>query len=177
MHSGLRSQRGSGQLFAPNMQTHSSPLPPDAYPIATIAAYGPDDQRATKLVVAIFPTPGLSAPSVLQTWRGSHFDIREDPGTAAEVTQFVMAHGVKRVVSPETILGCPHDEGTDYPRGTACPHCAFWAGRQRAAEAVLRNPPPPVAVKPTPVKAEPKAGRNDPCPCGSGKKFKRCCAT
>jgi len=21
----------------------------------------------------------------------------------------------------------------------------------------------------------PKAGRNDPCPCGSGKKFKRCC--
>jgi hypothetical protein len=21
-----------------------------------------------------------------------------------------------------------------------------------------------------------KAGRNDPCPCGSGKKYKRCCA-
>lgn len=28
----------------------------------------------------------------------------------------------------------------------------------------------------TPVKrAEPKVGRNDPCPCGSGKKHKRCC--
>jgi uncharacterized protein len=25
------------------------------------------------------------------------------------------------------------------------------------------------------VKARPKAGRNDPCPCGSGKKYKRCC--
>lgn len=23
---------------------------------------------------------------------------------------------------------------------------------------------------------EPKVGRNDPCPCGSGKKFKKCCA-
>ena len=23
--------------------------------------------------------------------------------------------------------------------------------------------------------AQPKAGRNDPCPCGSGKKFKKCC--
>ncbi|MFP4476248.1 MAG: YchJ family protein [Desulfatibacillaceae bacterium] len=23
----------------------------------------------------------------------------------------------------------------------------------------------------------PKVGRNDPCPCGSGKKFKKCCAT
>jgi len=28
--------------------------------------------------------------------------------------------------------------------------------------------------KPTPVKVEQKIGRNDPCPCGSGKKFKNC---
>ena len=25
------------------------------------------------------------------------------------------------------------------------------------------------------VRGEPKTGRNDPCPCGSGRKFKRCC--
>ena len=25
------------------------------------------------------------------------------------------------------------------------------------------------------VRDEPKVGRNDPCPCGSGRKFKRCC--
>ncbi len=30
-------------------------------------------------------------------------------------------------------------------------------------------PPRPV------VRQTPKAGRNDPCPCGSGKKFKKCC--
>ncbi|MCA9555941.1 MAG: SEC-C domain-containing protein, partial [Myxococcales bacterium] len=24
-------------------------------------------------------------------------------------------------------------------------------------------------------RAEPKVGRNDPCPCGSGKKYKKCC--
>jgi SEC-C motif-containing protein len=31
-------------------------------------------------------------------------------------------------------------------------------------------------VKPKPVVREsPKVGRNDPCPCGSGKKFKKCC--
>jgi SWIM/SEC-C metal-binding protein len=29
---------------------------------------------------------------------------------------------------------------------------------------------------PEPVVAAPKVGRNDPCPCGSGKKFKKCCA-
>jgi uncharacterized protein YecA (UPF0149 family) len=25
------------------------------------------------------------------------------------------------------------------------------------------------------VREMPKVGRNDPCPCGSGKKFKKCC--
>ncbi len=26
-------------------------------------------------------------------------------------------------------------------------------------------------------RAQPKVGRNEPCPCGSGKKYKKCCAT
>ena len=29
---------------------------------------------------------------------------------------------------------------------------------------------------PRPIRSGHKAGRNDPCPCGSGKKFKKCCA-
>ena len=28
---------------------------------------------------------------------------------------------------------------------------------------------------PEPVKAPPRIGRNDYCPCGSGKKYKKCC--
>ena len=31
--------------------------------------------------------------------------------------------------------------------------------------------PPPV----DPIRADKPAGRNDPCPCGSGKKYKKCC--
>ncbi len=30
-------------------------------------------------------------------------------------------------------------------------------------------------LPPTTASKEAKTGRNDPCPCGSGKKFKRCC--
>ena len=30
-------------------------------------------------------------------------------------------------------------------------------------------------VRAADAKASPQAGRNDPCPCGSGKKYKRCC--
>jgi len=31
-------------------------------------------------------------------------------------------------------------------------------------------------AKAAPVRMGPKVGRNDPCPCGSGKKYKQCCA-
>ncbi len=34
----------------------------------------------------------------------------------------------------------------------------------------------PVKTRPF-VREEPKVGRNDPCPCGSGKKYKKCCGT
>jgi SEC-C motif-containing protein len=34
----------------------------------------------------------------------------------------------------------------------------------------------PIREGPAPIKsAQPKVGRNDPCPCGSGKKCKHCC--
>jgi preprotein translocase subunit SecA len=31
------------------------------------------------------------------------------------------------------------------------------------------------AAKQKPIRTGPKVGRNDPCPCGSGKKYKQCC--
>jgi preprotein translocase subunit SecA len=38
-----------------------------------------------------------------------------------------------------------------------------------------RAAPPPMSAQPQrPVRAAPKVGRNQPCPCGSGKKFKNC---
>ena len=35
--------------------------------------------------------------------------------------------------------------------------------------------PEPLAPPAAPYRATPKVGRNEPCPCGSGKKFKKCC--
>ncbi|MBU0507402.1 SEC-C domain-containing protein [bacterium] len=34
---------------------------------------------------------------------------------------------------------------------------------------------PPQAGKRQPIRVSPQVGRNDPCPCGSGKKYKKCC--
>ena len=37
------------------------------------------------------------------------------------------------------------------------------------------TPEGPADLPPPPVRNTDKVGRNDPCPCGSGKKFKKCC--
>ena len=34
-----------------------------------------------------------------------------------------------------------------------------------------------LVVPKTAMREQPKVGRNDPCPCGSGKKYKKCCGT
>lgn len=48
------------------------------------------------------------------------------------------------------------------------------AGQDYAANEKDYYDPSGTAVKREPVKAGPKIGRNDPCPCGSGKKYKHC---
>ena len=43
-----------------------------------------------------------------------------------------------------------------------------------APEQLTTNSPESAGARPVPS-AAPKVGRNDPCPCGSGKKYKNCC--
>jgi hypothetical protein len=45
--------------------------------------------------------------------------------------------------------------------------------RMNAGDHKSRGTPAPIPPKGAPK--GPKVGRNDPCPCGKGKKFKRCC--
>lgn len=47
---------------------------------------------------------------------------------------------------------------------------AYWAKARRLAASATASAAEPVR------RNSPKIGRNAPCPCGSGKKFKRCCA-
>ena len=58
----------------------------------------------------------------------------------------------------------------DYSRYTA--HKEEYPG-QDAQRQAARSPQGERRVT-QPIKAEPKVGRNDPCPCGSGKKYKNC---
>ena len=50
---------------------------------------------------------------------------------------------------------------------------AFEHAEAGSAVAPAADAPPPAAPQPI-TRAQPKVGRNDPCPCGSGKKYKQC---
>ena len=100
------------------------------YPIATIAFYGPDDKRASKVAVAIVNAEGTE-PGALQRWFAEEGEVRADPAIASEILHFVRDHGAKSVVTTDRIIGCPHEEGIDYPEGQVCPQCPFWAHPDR----------------------------------------------
>ena len=100
------------------------------YPIATIAYYGPDDKNATKVAVGIVPNENVE-PAILKRWFNEEIDIRKDRITNGEIIEFIKEHEAKSVVMADRIMGCPHEEGVDYPDGAKCPKCPFWAIRDR----------------------------------------------
>ena len=99
------------------------------YPVATIAFYGPDDTRATKLAVSIVPAENADVAD-LRRWFSEGADIRNDADVAEEALAFINAAEARSVIMADRIIGCPHEEGIDY-EGSTCPACPFWAGRDR----------------------------------------------
>lgn len=100
------------------------------YPVATIAFYGPDDRKATKMVVGIVHSEG-GEPNPLLRWFSDEEDLRNSRTVLAEARAALEEHAVKSVVTVDRIVGCPHEEGIDYPEGKTCPQCPFWASRDR----------------------------------------------
>jgi len=100
------------------------------YPLGTVALYGPNDRLATKVAVGIVLGED-DEPSELRRWRSGGEDIRGDAEIERDIIDFLREHQVKSVVMTDRIIGCPHEEGIDYPEGETCPECPFWADRDR----------------------------------------------
>ena len=101
------------------------------YPIATVAFYGPNDKLATKIVVSVILTEN-NEPDFLKRWVSEgDLDVRHDPAIGEQVLALLKTHSPCSTVVTDRIIGCPHEEGTDYPEGVSCPRCPFWAGRDR----------------------------------------------
>jgi len=99
------------------------------YPIATVAFYGPTATLATKVVVGIAVAEGKEVDP-LRKWFSEN-DVRSDEEIGLQIAAFIKEHGVKSVAMADRLLGCPHEEGIDYPDGKSCPQCPYWAGRNR----------------------------------------------
>jgi hypothetical protein len=97
---------------------------------------------------------------------------------------------MRKLVTVSTVLGVTFPEYPVWKREVE----KRWAKQERRIKEVQAylQAPPELAVpeepspareredypewKPAPIlRTEKKVGRNDPCPCGSGKKFKKCC--
>ena len=113
------------------------------YPVATIAYYGPDDQFASKVAVGIVQREGGEVKA-LKRWYAEEKDVRADPGINRAIVEFIESHDVKSVMMTDGILGCPHEEGIDYPLGEDCPECPFWVDHEfeppRESSKVLKQP-------------------------------------
>ena len=96
------------------------------FPIGTVAIYGPDDKITTKFAAAVILHEG--AEPIINRWVAS--DITTSPKIQREIEAFFKSHGVKQIVMSDGNMGCPHEEGLDFPHGEDCPFCPFWKGKQ-----------------------------------------------
>ena len=87
-----------------------------------------------------------------------------------DIVQFLCHAGIPLAEGDELQEG--HQEKTDMSKLSANKDQVDAAGQEYGANENDYYDPTP--VKQEPVKVGPKIGRNDPCPCGSGKKFKSC---
>lgn len=123
---------GSGKKYKKCCLKKESPPPEkpatekDLFPVGTIALYGPNDRRTTKIAASVIRFPG--AEPLLKRWVATN--VTDSPRVRQEILDFLRQHGVKSVVASDGNLGCPHEEGLDFPEGGDCPFCPFWKGKQ-----------------------------------------------
>ena len=100
------------------------------------------------------------------------FDLfkKMDGEVNKDIVQFLCHAGIPLAEGDELKEG--RQEKTDMSRLSANKEAVDAAGQEFGANENDYYDPTP--VKQEPVKVGPKIGRNDPCPCGSGKKFKAC---
>ena len=105
---------------------HGKPKKRPEYPIGTVALYGPNDKITTKIAAGVITS--LTAEAIIM--RCVATDVTTSPKVKWEIQEFFNAHGVKSVAASAGNMGCPHEEGEDFPDGEDCPFCPFWAGKQ-----------------------------------------------
>lgn len=98
---------------------------------------------------------GYGNKNPVQVYQTEGFDMFDEMimSMRRDVANFMMGIKIQIGISPEQLIQM----------------------RQAKARDLKNNATPNTSVPSSPVTAKKTVGRNDPCPCGSGKKYKNCC--
>lgn len=99
--------------------------------VVTVALYGKNDRVASKLVATARHMGSNKIKEMEKWYSDTDVDVREIPDVVKELGAFIGKWNPKTVRALDQILGCPHEEGIDYPENESCPECPFWAHRDR----------------------------------------------
>ena len=107
---------------------------------------------------------GYAQKNPKQEYKREAFELFETmlDAIARDVTQITLTVQIRSEADAESVA--PHETATDMQYQ----HADYPSSGDDGAESS------PTAASPT-HREGPKVGRNDPCPCGSGKKYKLCC--
>jgi preprotein translocase subunit SecA len=115
-------------------------------------------------------------PRVVFKKEGHNYFQAMMEGIRARVTDLIFRArlaGPTQARSAYNVTAATHQDTGGYGVGETLQQYAA-AAPQEAQAAHAEGGEAPAVTKPI-VNQAPKVGRNDPCPCGSGKKYKKCC--
>ncbi len=90
-----------------------------------------------------------------------------------EAIEFVFKAEAAQSKEMSNVFGASPQK-TVHPEASSMSQIGSPISDAESAPTMLDSSQAAVGGSPAPVKAGPKVGRNDPCPCGSGKKYKKC---
>ena len=101
--------------------------------------------------------------------------------TAARMQRMLAAAGAARIrtnADEITVTESEKSSGSAEPESAAASKKTIgdvFASMMSRPQAVVPQGPAQMPGSSSAARAQPVVGRNDPCPCGSGKKYKKCC--
>lgn len=142
-----------------------APLPPDCEPAADAMANFADDAAFGRWSRGFCLGHGW----LVDSWGGPDFDnMEEDLGLAIMALSFFNSREMAEDLLAETGHDKRIEDAADMMLEIVPDAFHVYAG-------IGRNSRPVYAERPqVPVRSH-KIGRNEPCPCGSGRKYKKCC--
>ncbi len=112
---------------------------------------------------------GFTRAMALRSWAWEALLERADDETCATMA-FIMA--LRDIYAGTSTFSDEEIDRIDQEAPDLIPNCVAMILHQSRPELVGAMPAP---LADQPFKSAPRPGRNDPCPCGSGRKYKQCC--